>query len=385
MSDTINPYPFAFPKAALDDLRERLKRTRWPEKETVDDWSQGAPLARMQALCDYWRTDYDWRSCEARLNALNPSMTRIDGLDIHFLHLRSPEPDALPLVLTHGWPGSVVEFLKAAPLLADPRANGGNPEDAFHVVLPTLPGFGLSEKPAEPGWTPERIARAWVRLMQRMGYDRFVAQGGDWGYAVTNALGAIGAPVVQAVHFNMFPIYKTMKARDAQEQHALKRLQDFADNEIGYQLEQTQSPQTIGYALTDSPAGQAAWFYEKYEQWTDHDGDPEHVLSRDEMLDNITLYWLTATAASSARIYWQSMRSFKEHPIALPVGYSQFPRDIHQASKRWVEARYPTLVYYNELPKGGHFAAWEQPDIFADEVRKSFRHSRSSMGGEAKV
>lgn len=385
MSDTINPYPFAFPKAALDDLRERLKRTRWPEKETVDDWSQGAPLARMQALCDYWRTDYDWRSCEARLNALNPSMTRIDGLDIHFLHLRSPEPDALPLVLTHGWPGSVVEFLKAAPLLADPRANGGNPEDAFHVVLPTLPGFGLSGKPAEPGWTPERIARAWVRLMQRMGYDRFVAQGGDWGYAVTNALGAIGAPVVQAVHFNMFPIYKTMKARDAQEQHALKRLQDFADNEIGYQLEQTQSPQTIGYALTDSPAGQAAWFYEKYEQWTDHDGDPEHVLSRDEMLDNITLYWLTATAASSARIYWQSMRSFKEHPIALPVGYSQFPRDIHQASKRWVEARYPTLVYYNELPKGGHFAAWEQPDIFADEVRKSFRHSRSSMGGEAKV
>ncbi len=385
MSDTINPYPFAFPKTALDDLRERLKRTRWPEKETVDDWSQGAPLARMQALCDYWRTDYDWRSCEARLNALNPSMTRIDGLDIHFLHLRSPEPDALPLVLTHGWPGSVVEFLKAAPLLADPRANGGNPEDAFHVVLPTLPGFGLSGKPAEPGWTPERIARAWVRLMQRMGYDRFVAQGGDWGYAVTNALGAIGAPVVQAVHFNMFPIYKTMKARDAQEQHALKRLQDFADNEIGYQLEQTQSPQTIGYALTDSPAGQAAWFYEKYEQWTDHDGDPEHVLSRDEMLDNITLYWLTATAASSARIYWQSMRSFKEHPIALPVGYSQFPRDIHQASKRWVEARYPTLVYYNELPKGGHFAAWEQPDIFADEVRKSFRHSRSSMGGEAKV
>ena len=385
MSDTINPYPFAFPKAALDDLRERLKRTRWPEKETVDDWSQGAPLARMQALCDYWRTDYDWRSCEARLNALNPSMTRIDGLDIHFLHLRSPEPDALPLVLTHGWPGSVVEFLKAAPLLADPRANGGNPEDAFHVVLPTLPGFGLSGKPAEPGWTPERIARAWVRLMQRMGYDRFVAQGGDWGYAVTNALGAIGAPVVQAVHFNMFPIYKTMKARDAQEQHALKRLQDFADNEIGYQLEQTQSPQTIGYALTDSPAGQAAWFYEKYEQWTDHDGDPEHVLSRDEMLDNITLYWLTATAASSARIYWQSMRSFKEHPIALPVGYSQFPRDIHQASKRWVEARYPTLVYYNELPKGGHFAAWEQPDIFAEEVRKSFRHSRSSMGGEAKV
>lgn len=376
MSETINPHPFAFPETALADLRERLSRTRWPEKETVNDWTQGAPLARMQALSDYWRSDYDWRRCETRLNALNPSMTQIDGLDIHFLHLRSPERDAKPLVLTHGWPGSVIEFLKVAPLLAGPRANGGNPEDAFHVVLPTLPGFGLSGKPTEPGGTPERIARAWVRLMQRLGYDQFLAQGGDWGYAVTNALGGIGAPAVQAVHFNMLPIYKTMKASDAQEAHALKRLQDFADNEIGYQLEQTQSPQTIGYALTDSPAGQAAWFYEKYEQWTDHDGEPEHLLSRDEMLDNITLYWLTATAASSARIYWQSMRSFKEHEIKVPVGYSQFPRDIHEASKRWVEDRYPTLVYYNELPKGGHFAAWEQPEIFAEEVRKSFRHSR---------
>lgn len=379
MTDTIQSHPFAFPNAALDDLRERLSRVRWPERETVDDWSQGAPLARMQALCDYWRNDYDWRATEARLNALDPSMTRIDGLDIHFLHLRSPEPDAVPLVMTHGWPGSVIEFLKVAPLLADPRAHGGDPKDAFHIVLPTLPGFGLSEKPAKPGWTPERIARAWVELMRRLGYDCFVAQGGDWGYAITNVLGGIGAPTVRAVHFNMFPIYETMEARDAQEKKALKRLQAFKENEIGYQIEQVQSPQTIGYALTDSPVGQAAWFYEKYEQWTDYEGEPEQVLSRDEMLDNITLYWLTATAASSARIYWQSMRSFKEHKIDVPVGYSQFPCDIHQTSRRWVEERYPTLVHYNELPKGGHFAAWEQPELFVEEVRASFRRSPFEM------
>ena len=374
-TDSIRSHPFAFPEAALDDLRERLTRTRWPERETVNDWSQGAPLAKLQALCDYWRDGYDWRACEARLNALNPSMTHIDGLDIHFLHLPSPEPDATPLILTHGWPGSVLEFLKVAPLLADPRAHGGDPQDAFHVILPTLPGFGLSGKPTQPGWTPERIARAWIVLMQRLGYDRFAAQGGDWGYAITNALGGIGVPVVQAVHFNMFPIYETMQARDAQEERALQRLQAFKDNEIGYQIEQVQSPQTIGYALTDSPVGQAAWFYEKYEQWTDHDGEPEQVLSRDEMLDNITLYWLTATAASSARIYWQSMRSFKEHKIEVPVGVSIFPRDIHLTSRRWVQERYPTLTHYNELATGGHFAAWEQPALFAEEVRTSFRRS----------
>jgi pimeloyl-ACP methyl ester carboxylesterase len=375
MTDLIKPHPFAFPDSALADLRERLARTRWPDKETVDDWRQGAPLARMQALCDYWRNGHDWRACEARLNALSPSMTHIDGLDIHFLHLRSPEPEARPLVMTHGWPGSVIEFLKVAPMLADPRAHGADPQDAFHVVLPTLPGFGLSGKPTQPGWTPERIARAWVALMARLGYDRFVAQGGDWGYAITNALGGIGLPAVEAVHFNMFPITEAQQPIDAQEARAIERLRDFQKNEVGYQIEQVQSPQTIGYALTDSPVGQAAWFYEKYEQWTDHDGDPEHTLSRDEMLDNITLYWLTATAASSARIYWQSMRSFREHPIDVPVGVSQFPRDIHETSRRWVEERYPTLVHYNALKKGGHFAAWEQPALFADEVRTSFRKS----------
>ena len=372
---TIQPHPFNFAQVALDDLRERLSRTRWPEHETVDDWSQGAPLKKIRALCTYWQHDYDWRPCEARLNALHPSITHIDGVDIHFLHLRSPEPNATPLVMTHGWPGSVIEFLKVAPLLADPRAHGGKPEDAFHVVLPTLPGFGLSGKPTEPGWTPERMAQAWVVLMQRLGYERFVAQGGDWGFSVTNVLGAIGNPTVQAVHFSMFPIFAEMEAQDAQEQAALQRLQAFEENESGYRSEQVQSPQTIGYGLTDSPVGQAAWLYEKYYQWTDHDGNPEHTLSRDEMLDNITLYWLTATAASSARIYWQNSRSFKEHQVEVPVGFSQFPRDIHKASKRWVKERYPTLVYYNELPKGGHFAAWEQPALFAEEVRSSFHNS----------
>ncbi|MFE3145009.1 epoxide hydrolase family protein [Streptomyces scopuliridis] len=376
MSETIQPHPFAFPDSALEDLRQRLTSTRWPEREPVADSSQGAPLARMQALIDYWRDGYDWRAAEARLNALNPSTTRIDGLDIHFLHVRSPEPDATPLVITHGWPGSPFEIAKSVPLLADPRAHGGDPRDAFHVVVPSMPGFSLSGKPTETGWGAERISRAWVELMRRLGYDRFVAQGGDWGYAITNALGAIGAPTVQAVHFNMFPVFETLEAQDEGERRGLERLRDFQANKSGYQLEQIQSPQTIGYALTDSPVGQAAWLYELYERWTDNDGDPEQALSRDDMLDNITLYWLTATAASSARIYWESMRSFREQEIAVPVGFSQFPSDLHLASRRWVEERYPTLVHYNELPKGGHFPAWEQPELFVEEVRASFRAPR---------
>ncbi len=375
-SASIQEHPIRFPEEALADLRERLLRTRWPEKETVSDWSQGVPLAQMQELIYYWRDEYNWREAEARLNAFSPSSTQIDGLDIHFLHLRSPEPDATPLVITHGWPGSLFEILKSAPALADPRAHGGDPKDAFHVVIPAMPGFGYSGKPAETGWGYQRIADAWVELMHRLGYDQFVAQGGDWGYAIVNALGAIGAPTVQAVHFNMFPIFADMVAETPAEQRALQRLHDFHANESGYQIEQIQSPQTIGYALTDSPVGQAAWFFEKYYQWTDHDGDPQQVLSYDDMLDNITFYWLTATAASSARIYWESMRAFKEHPIAVPVGMSQFPKDIHLTSRRWVQQRYPTLLHYQELEKGGHFPAWEQPELFVQEVRASFRHIR---------
>lgn len=374
MTDEIRSHPFVFPDAALNDLRDRLARTRWPDRETVDDWRQGVPLEQMQALVEHWRDRYDWRACEARLNALDPSMTRIDEMDIHFLHLRSPEPDAVPLVLTHGWSGSVIEFLKVAPMLADPRAHGGDAKDAFHVVLPTMPNFGLSEKLRTNDWSPERVARAWVELMRRLGYDSFFAQGGDWGYAVTNALGGIGAPAVRAVHFNMFPIHAGLEARDAQEEKALRRLKAFAEDENGYMLEQIQSPQTVGYGLTDSPVGQAAWLYEPVHKYVD--GDVGELVGYDALLDNITFYWLTGTAASSARIYSDSMRSFKEHEIRVPVGYSQFPRDIHETSRRWVEERYPTLVHYDELSVGGHYPAWEQPEVFVEQLRASFRHSR---------
>lgn len=374
MIEVIKPQPYNFTEAALTDLRERLLRTRWPDKETVSDWSQGVPLARMQALVDYWSSDYDWRRCEARLNGFNPSVTRIDDLDIHFLHVQSPEPGALPLVLTHGWPGSVIEFLDVAALLSNPRAHAADPKDAFHVVLPSLPNFGLSQKLIRPDWSPERVASIWVELMHRLGYDSFVAQGGDWGYAITNALGGIGLPAVRAVHFNMFPIVEGMEARDAKERKALDRLGAFTNNENGYMTEQIQSPQTIGYALTDSPVGQAAWIYELVQKYVD--GDAEELIGRDALLDNITLYWLTGTAASAARIYWNSMRSFKEHQIKVPVGYSQFPLDIHEASRRWVAERYPTLSYYNELHEGGHFPAWERPELFAGELRASFRTIR---------
>lgn len=372
MSDSIRPQPFAFPDAALADLRERLARTRWPDRETVPDWSQGVKLDRLRALMAYWRDGHDWRAAEARLNALNPSTTRIDGLDIHFLHRPSPEPDALPLVLTHGWSSSVVEYLAVAPLLADPRGHGGDPADAFHVVLPTLPNFGLSSATAD--WSPERVARIWVELMRRLGYERFVAQGGDWGYAVTNALGGIGAPAVRGVHFSMFPIFEGLPPQDAQEEKALRRLRHFAEHENGYQLQQIQSPQTIGYALADSPVGQAAWLYELIEKYTD--GDAEELIGRDALLDAISLYWLSNTATSSARIYWQSMRSFREHAISVPVGYSQFPRDIHETSRRWVQERYPTLAYYNEVEKGGHYPAWEVPQLFVRELRACFRPLR---------
>jgi len=376
MTDAIRPHPFAIPQADLDDLHQRLARTRWPDKETVNDWSQGVPLATLQALVEHWRERYDWRATEARLNALAPSSTTIDGLDIHFLHVRSPEPHALPLVITHGWSGSVIENVKAAQMLADPRAHGRDPLDAFHVVLPSMPGFGLSGKPTAPGWTPKRIAQAWVELMRRLGYDRFVAQGGDWGYSVTNELGGIGAPAVQAVHFNMFPVFEGMQAQDAQEEEGLRRIRVFQEQQSGYQIEQIQTPQTIGYALTDSPAGQAAWLLDLYRRWMDHDGDPVQAVGMDNILDTIAWYWLTGSAASSARIYWESMRTFKECEIAVPVAFSQFPRDLHMASRRWVQERYPTLVYYNSLPKGGHYPALEQPELFADELRKGLRSVR---------
>lgn len=379
MSDAIRPQPYAVPEQAIADLKDRLARTRWPEKEAVADWSQGAPLAKVQALCEHWRERHDWRACEARLNAMNPSVTTIDGLDIHFLHLRSPEPDALPLVLTHGWPGSVLEFMKAVPMLADPRAHGGDARDAFHVVIPALPGYGLSGKPTKAGWKVPRIATAWIELMRRLGYDRFVAQGGDWGSAVTNALGSSGDPAVIAIHLNMVtlrPTEQEIAEATPDEQAALASLNRYTKEGNGYAVEQASRPQTLGYALTDSPAGQAAWIYEKYWDWTDCDGDPENALTLDEMCDNIALYWFTASAASSARLYWESFRAFNGDPATVPVGCSIFPHEIFRASRRWAERRFPNLIHWNELEKGGHFAAWEQPEVFVDEVRTCFRAVR---------
>ncbi|MCB1298494.1 MAG: epoxide hydrolase [Microthrixaceae bacterium] len=379
MSPAVSPHPFAFPDEALADLQARLALTRWPEPATVDGWGQGAPLASVQALVERWRNGYDWRACEARLNALSPSMTTIDGLDIHFLHVRSPEPDAMPLLLTHGWPGSVIEFLKVAEALADPRAHGGDPADAFHVVIPSLPGYGLSGKPTETGWNTDRIARAWIELMQRLGYERFVAQGGDWGSDVTNALGASGNPAVIGIHLNFViarPDAADLADATPAELAALADMQRYSTEGNAYALQQKTRPQTLGYGLTDSPVGQAAWIYEKFREWTDCDGEPENALSIDEMLDNITLYWLTGTAASSARLYWESFGSFNAAPVSIPVGCSIFPREFLRSSRRWAEKRFANLVHWNELDKGGHFAAFEQPELFTDEVRASFRSLR---------
>lgn len=380
MFQLIRPSPVAIPDAAIADLRQRLARTRWPEPEAVEDWSQGAPLGRVRELCAYWQDGHDWRACEARINALDPSITTIDGLDIHFLHLRSPEPDALPLVLTHGWPGSIIEFLKVAAPLADPRAHGGDAADAFHVVIPALPGYGFSGKPTRAGWEVPRIARAWIELMRRLGYGLFVAQGGDWGSAVTSALGASGDPAVAAIHLNMLtlrPTEEEIAAATPAEQAALASLQRYMKEGNGYAVQQASRPQTLGYGLTDSPAGQAAWIYEKYWDWTDCNGDPANALSRDEMLDNIALYWFTASAASSARLYWESFGKWGgSGEIRVPVAASIFPHEIFRASRRWAEKRYPTLHHFNELPRGGHFAAWEQPALFVEEVRAGFRAVR---------
>ncbi|HQZ48310.1 MAG TPA: epoxide hydrolase [Microbacteriaceae bacterium] len=379
MTDAITPYPFAFSDDALADLRARLALTRWPEPATVDGWVQGAPLASVQALVHRWQNGYDWRACETRLNELSPSMTTIDGLDIHFLHVRSPEPDATPLVLTHGWPGSVIEFLKVAEALADPRAHGGDPADAFHVVIPSLPGYGLSGKPSEAGWNTHRIAQAWITLMKRLGYDRFVAQGGDWGSDVTNALGASGDPAVTGIHLNFViarPDAEDMADLTDVEKAALADMQRYSTEGNAYALEQKTRPQTLGYGLTDSPVGQAAWIYEKFREWSDCDGEPENAFTVDEMLDNITLYWLTGTAASSARLYWESFGAFNADPVSIPVACSIFPREFLRASRRWAQKRYPNIVHWNELEKGGHFAAFEQPELFIGEVRSAFRSLR---------
>jgi pimeloyl-ACP methyl ester carboxylesterase len=373
----VTPFTLAVPQAELDDLAGRLARTRWPERETAA--GQGVPLDAARRLVEHWRTRYDWRRCEAMLNGLGQYRTTIDGLGIHFLHVRSPEPDALPMVMTHGWPGSVIEFHKVIGPLTDPRAHGGDARDAFHLVLPSLPGYGFSDRPAEAGWGTTRIAGAWIALMRALGYDRFVAQGGDWGAAVTNAIGASGAAEVAGIHLNMVVVQPTPDeiAQADEEERAIVADRDrFRRDGQGYAQLQSTRPQTIGYALTDSPVGQATWIYEKLAEWSDCGGDPTTVLSLDEMIDDIMLYWLPASAASSARLYRESFRTFDADPLTLPVACSIFPRELHRASRRWAERRYPNLIHFNRLPRGGHFAAFEQPALFVDELRAAFRSLR---------
>jgi pimeloyl-ACP methyl ester carboxylesterase len=391
---TIRPFSFHASDESLVDLKRRIAATRWPSQELVPDASQGVQLKTMRALAHYWQTDYDWRKFEARLSALPQFVTNIDGLDIHFIHVRSKNKDALPLIITHGWPGSIVEELKVIAPLTDPTAHGGSPEDAFDVVIPSLPGYGFSQKPTERGWDPVRIAHAWTVLMKRLGYEKFVASGGDWGDPVTEQLALQSPSNVLAIHLNMpaaLPpdIAKALHS-DApppttlspEEKQAWDQLDFFFKKGLGYSNEMRLRPQTL-YALEDSPVGLAAWIL-------DHDarsyaliarvfdGKPEG-LTRDDILDNITLYWLTGTAVSSARLYWENkIKFFAPQGVTTPVAVSAFPDELYQAPRSWAEQAFPKLIYYNRLPKGGHFAAWEQPEIFAGELRMAFRSLRDS-------
>jgi epoxide hydrolase len=381
MSDNpIREFEIQIADAELDELRRRLRATRWPDSETVTDWSQGIPLAYVREVCEYWADNYDWRATEKRLNGFPQFRTEIDGCDIHFMHVRSPQAEARPLIITHGWPGSVVEFHKVLGALTDPVKHGGNAADAFHVVCPSLPGYGFSGKPALPGWGVERIADAWAALMGRLGYGRYFAQGGDWGAAVTSDIGARDPAHCAAIHLNMLvgvrPDPETMNDLTESERAAIASLQYYQNWDSGYSKQQSTRPQTVGYGLVDSPAAQAAWILEKFCAWTDCDGHPENALTRDELLDNIMLYWLPGTGASSARLYWESFNNRTAAAVKVPVGCSIFPKEIFRASRRWAEKRFDSLIYWNELDKGGHFAAFEQPVAYVDEVRACFRGLR---------
>ena len=375
----ITPFEISIPDAQIDDLTQRLRNTRWADPETVDDWSQGIPQAYIKEVCEYWAEKYDWRDREARLNRFPQFKTEIDGVEIHFIHVKSPEPNALPLIMTHGWPGSIVEFQKVIAQLANPVAHGGKAEDAFHVICPSLPGYGFSGKPRETGWGIEKIADTWATLMDRLGYARYVAQGGDWGAMVTTCIGAQDPEHCLGIHLNMAiapPTEESMNDLTELEQRALAGMAHYTEKDSGYSKQQSTRPQSLGYGLVDSPAGQAAWIMEKFWSWTDCDGHPENALSRDEMLDNVMLYWLPATGASSARLYWESFNSAPMMDVTVPVAVSVFPKEIFQASRRWCEARYDKLAYYNALEKGGHFAAFEQPETFIQEVRAGLRPMR---------
>jgi pimeloyl-ACP methyl ester carboxylesterase len=392
----IRPFHVNVPEAELTELRRRINATRWPSKELVADRSQGVQLATLQALARYWATDYDWRKVETKLNALPQFTTEIDGVEIHFIHVRSRHENALPLIMTHGWPGSVIELLETVGPLTDPTAHGGTPEDAFHLVLPSLPGYGFSGEPTELGWESSRIARAWAELMGRLGYTRYVAQGGDVGALVTDAMGRQAPEGLLGIHINLLAgaigLKDQLPAVSEQERAAHAAVDTFMRDGFGYFLEQATRPQTIGYSLLESPVGLAAWmldhdtdsYYKISRAFVD--GQPVGNLTRDNIVDNITLYWLTGTGASAARWYWESGRAQAAAlaagqappPVSVPVGFTTFPEEIFAAPRSWVETVYPNLAYFNEVDSGGHFAAWEVPQLFSEEVRAAFRPLRSS-------
>jgi pimeloyl-ACP methyl ester carboxylesterase len=391
---SVRPFQVNVPDQAIEDLRRRIAATRWPSRELVADRSQGVQLATMQELARYWVSDYDWRKCEARLNALPQFTTEIDGVEIRFIHVRSRHENALPLIMTHGWPGSVIELLETVGPLTDPTAHGGTPEDAFHLVLPSLPGYGFSGEPTELGWENGRIARAWAELMDRLGYTRYVAQGGDVGAAVTDAMGRQAPEGLLGIHVNLLALAIALKdqlpAESAQERAAHDALDTFTTDGFGYFLEQSTRPQTIGYSMLDSPIGLAAWlldhdtdsYYKISRAFVD--GEPVANLTRDNILDNITLYWLTGTGASAARWYWEfgrfvaAAQAAGQAPpaISVPVGFTTFPGEIWAAPRSWVDAVYPNPTYFNEVDRGGHFAAWEEPQLFTEELRAAFASLR---------
>jgi pimeloyl-ACP methyl ester carboxylesterase len=382
MSATIHPFHLNIPDADLADLRNRLANTRWPDPETVGDTSQGPQLVKLRALATRWQDGYDWRRCEAMLNGFGQYRTEIDGLDIHFLHIRSPEPGARPLLMTHGWPGSVLEFRDVIGPLTDPVAHGGNASDAFHLVIPSLPGFGFSGKPTGTGWNVNRIAYAWIVLMDRLGYTEWAAQGGDWGGAITTTLGYKAPPGLTGIHLNMLMFQPTEQERVEATPHEQKMLDDaqrYDQQYSGYFKVQATRPQSVGFGLADSPIGLAAWIYAMFQDISDSGSNVESVFDPDTIIDNIMLYWLPNTGASSARLYWETMQAMRHGgmptaPMATPAGISMFPGEQLRLSKRWAERRFAHLVHFNELEHGGHFAAMEQPVAFVDELRATFRH-----------